>query len=193
MCEFHTSTVMTTDNPQLRMTLRKMVNCVNNNPHTTRDPTFAREQFNNQARMPYIRNSNTLAAPSAAKRILTGNARPTESSSNNQPHLNRPTSMPIPRFKVSNRGYIYGYDYDYNYYNQTMGKQKGCLTRFKVTAPSGTIRTTSSDFASKQDRNPLAEGSGLGPRAIDEVDELFDEFRETPETNERPMVSTSMS
>ena len=102
MCEFHTSTVMTTDNLQPRMTLRKMVNCVNNNTHTTRDPTFAWEQFNNQAWMHYIgRTSNTLAAPSAAKQILAGNARPTESSSNKQPHRNRPTSMPIPRFEVS--------------------------------------------------------------------------------------------
>ena len=133
--------------------------------------------------MPYLRTSNTLAAP-AAKRILVGTSRPTESSSNKQPHQDCPTSIPTRRFEYE-RGY--GYDYDYDYYNQTMGKQKGCLTRFKATAPSGTNRMASSDFASKQDRDPLAEGSRFGPRAIDEVDGLLDEFRESPDPNERPM------
>ena len=47
---------------------------------------------------------------------------------------------------------------------------------------------TSSDLECNQDRDPLAEGSELGPHAINEVDGLFDEFREMPETNERPMI-----
>ena len=65
---------------------------------------------------------------------------------------------------------------------------KGCLTRFKVTAPTGTNRMTPADFASKQDRDPLAEGSRLGPRAAEEVDGLgrSSECRDTPDTNERP-------
>ena len=141
-------TVMTTDEPQLRMTLRKMGNCVNNLPHNTRDPTFAREQFNNQARLPYLRTSNTRAAPAAkrllknAGRILAGTSGPTESSSisNKHPHQNHP----------NNDDDYYSND-DGNgtdWYNQTMGKQKGCLTRFKVTAPSGTNRMTSSDRGS---------------------------------------------
>ena len=182
-------TVMTRDDPQLRMTLRKMVNCVNNYPHTTRDPTFAREQFNNHARLPYIRTSNTRAAPAAkrllksAGRILAGTSRPTESISNKQPH-----DEPSPRVEELNRGYILGYDYGYDWYNQTMGKQKGCLTRFKVTAPSGTNRMTSSDRGSNREIDPLAEGFEPRPHAIDEVDgpDKQADSRDRPNTNERP-------
>ena len=45
---------------------------------------------------------------------------------------------------------------------------------------------TPADFASKQDRDPLAEGSRLGPRAIDEAIKIFAEICETPNNNERP-------
>ena len=115
MCTSRTSTVMTTDDPQLRVTLRKKGNCVNNTPSTTKGPIYAREHFNNYARMPYIlRTSNTLAAPTAAKRILRGVSRPTESSNNNkQPH--------------------------HDSYDQTMRKHKGCRTN---TAPSGKPETS---------------------------------------------------
>ena len=185
MCAFHTLTVMTTD-PQLRKTLREERTASTRNSSTTRtrDPTFAREYLNNQARVPYLRTSNTLSAP-AAKTILAGTSRPTESSSNikKQPHRDRPTAMPIPQLKVSTRGYIYGYDYGYDYYNQTMRKHKGCLTRFMVTAPSGTNHMTSSNCGCNQDLDPLAEGFELGSHAIDE---LFNEYRDTPE-NKRPM------
>ena len=116
MCEFHTLTVMTTD-PQLRKTLREEITAstINSSKTRTRDPTYAREHFNNFARMPYIqRTSNTLAAPTAAKRILRGVSRPTESSNNNkQPH--------------------------HDSYDQTMRKHKGCRTN---TAPSGKPETS---------------------------------------------------
>ena len=114
MCEFHTLTVMTTD-PQLRKTLREEITAstINSSTTRTRDPTYAREHFNNFARMPYIlRTSNTLAAPTAAKRILRGVSRPTESSNNNkQPHHDL----------------------------KTMRKHKGCRTN---TAPSGKPETS---------------------------------------------------
>ena len=165
------------------MTLRKEDNYINNTPSTTRDPTFAREYFNNYAWMPYIqlRTSNTLAAPTAAERILRG-VSPTESS-NYLPIRVRPTSIPtpMPRFNQQcGNGYGHGHDYGSN---EAMWEEKGCRMN---TSPSGTNRMTSSDLECNQDRDPLAEESELGPHAIEEVDGLFNEFCERPETNERP-------
>ena len=124
MCLSRTSTVMTSD-PQLRLTLRKG-NCVNKTPSTTRDPTYAREHFNNYARMPYIlRTSNTLAAPTAAKRILRGVSRPTESSNNNKQSHHEP--------------------------DQTMRKHKGCRTN---TAPSGKPETSERPTRPERPKTP---------------------------------------
>ena len=90
MCLSRTSTVMTSD-PQLRLTLRKG-NCVNKTPSTTRDPTYAREHFNNYARMPYIlRTSNTSTAPTAVKRILRGDDWQPRATKKH-PHEKHPTS-----------------------------------------------------------------------------------------------------
>ena len=47
---------------------------------------------------------------------------------------------------------------------------------------------TSSDLASNQAPKPLAEGFELGSYAIKEVNGFFNEYRETPETNERLMT-----
>ena len=145
MCEFHTLTVMTTD-PQLRKTLRGEITAstINSSTTRTRDPTYAREHFNNFARMPYIlRTSNTLAAPTAAKRILRGVSRPTESSNNNkQPH--------------------------HDSYDQTMRKHKGCRTN---TAPSGkpdqreTHETRETrDAAPQKNRSPAIDDSTTSNR-----------------------------
>ena len=143
---------MTTILPQLRTTLRKMGNCVKKKPHTTRDPTFAREHLNNHARLPYLRTSNTRAAPAAkrllkyAGRILAGTSGPNESSSisNKHPDRDHPNDDDDDSYRDDDVERT-------DWYNQeTMGKQKGCLTRFKVTAPSGTIRMTSSDRGSNR-------------------------------------------
>ena len=56
MCVLAQSTVMTTI-PQLCMALCTGI-CVNKNPNTTRDPTYAGEQKNNHAPMPSIYNTN---------------------------------------------------------------------------------------------------------------------------------------
>ena len=76
-----------------------------------------------------LRISNTSTTPTAAKIILRGASRQTESD-NNHPHQDQPTSMPqtMPRFGYS-YGYTYGYGYGYGYgydYDQTMQEKKGC-------------------------------------------------------------------
>ena len=88
----------------------------------------------------------------------------------------------MPRFNCK-RGDIYGYGYGHDYgSNEAMREKKGGR---KNTAPSGTNRTTSSNITS-QDPNPLAEGIKLGLCTIEEVNGLNHEYRDKPETNERP-------
>ena len=177
---------MTTTIPQLRMALRKG-NCVKNTPNTNRDPLYAQKQSNNYAQMPStveLRISNTSTAPIAAKRILRGASRPTESD-NNHPHQDQPTSMPqtMPRFGYS-YGYTYGYGYGYGYdYDQTMQEKKGCRTN---TAPMGTNHTTSVDTCNDQDPDPMAEGIGLGATSRIDEDGGLQEHHDKPKRHERP-------
>ena len=143
MCEFHTSTVMTTI-PKKRTRLRKG-NFVKNTPTTKRDPMFASKQIGNYARMPYkLRTRNTYNATPALQRILRGDVSRARTF-NTDPHRDQATSEPKMQIgdgsgKSHSDGD--GYREECDVYKRTMRDNKGCRTN---TAPPGRNRTTSSD------------------------------------------------
>ena len=186
MCLAAQLTVMTTI-PWLRMALRTG-SCVNKTPNTTRDPTYARKQINNRARMPrIIRTSNTSTTPPARdKRILRGDVSQLRATNNYHPHQEHPTGIPLEHNhdQIRRHEQILVNAELLRVRIKTMREKKGCLTD---TAPPGTNQTTSVDNCDDQDPDPMAEGIGLGATSGIDEDGGLQEHRDKPERHERPM------